>query len=55
MSDEKFNLTWNDFGGKAERTIRDLVNDSVFTDVTLISDDRKRIKAHKIILSSSSQ
>merc|ERR1712179_810879 len=50
MSDEKFDLTWNDFGSNAVNTIRNL-----FTDVTLISDDRKRIKAHKVILNSSSQ
>ena len=50
MSDEKFELFWNDFGRNAEKTIRNLANDSQFTDVTLISDDRRRIKAHKVIL-----
>ena len=54
MSDDKFDLTWNDFGRNAERTIKNLASDSLYTDVTLISDDRKRIKAHKIILSSCS-
>ena len=54
MSDDKFDLTWNDFGRNAEKTIRNLANDSLFTDVTLLSDDCKRIKAHKVILSSSS-
>ena len=54
MSDDKFDLTWNDFGRNAEKTIRNLANDSLFTDVTLLSDDCKRIKAHKVVLSSSS-
>ena len=54
MSDDKFDLTWKDFGRNAERTFRNLANDSLFTDVTLISDDRKRIKAHKVILSNCS-
>ena len=54
MQDDKFDLTWNDFGRNAERSFRNLANDSLFTDVTLISDDRKRIKAHKVILSSCS-
>ena len=54
MQGEKFDLTWNDFGRNAERLFRNLANDSLFTDVTLISDDRKRIKAHKVILSSCS-
>ena len=54
MSDEKFDLAWNDFESNAINTIRNLLNDSQFTDVTLISDDRRRIKAHKVILSSCS-
>ena len=55
MLNEKFNLLWNDFGRNAERTIRSLAEDSVFTDVTLISEDRRRIKAHKVVLSSCSE
>lgn len=54
MSDAKFDLTWNDFSRNSEKTIRNLANDTLFTDVTLLSDDCKRIKAHKVILSSSS-
>ena len=42
MAEEKFDLMWNDFGRYAERTIRNLVDDSQFTDVTLISDDKKK-------------
>ena len=55
MELEKFDLTWNDFGKNAEKMIRNLANDSLFTDVTLVSDDMKRIKAHKVILCSGSQ
>jgi len=54
MSGDNYDLTWNDFGRNAERTFQNLASDSRFTDVTLISDDRIRIKAHKIILSSCS-
>ena len=54
MPDDILDLSWNDFGRNAEKTIRNLANDSLFTDVTLLSDDYKRIKAHKVILSSSS-
>ena len=54
MSNEKFDLRWNDFGRNAERTIRNLANDIQFTDVTLMSNDKRRIKAHKVILCSSS-
>ena len=51
MSDEKFDFAWNDFESNAINTIRNLLNDTEFTDVTFISDDRKRIETHKIILS----
>ena len=54
MDEDKFDLTWKDFGENAAAMVRHLFNDSKFTDVTLVSDDRKRIKAHKVILSSCS-
>ena len=55
MSGEKFDLTWDDFGSNVVNTIRNLLDDTQFTDVTLVSDDRKRIRAHKVILNSCSQ
>ena len=55
MSEEKFDLSWNDFSSNAANMVKNLLNDSQFTDVTLVSDDRKLIKAHKVILSSCSQ
>ena len=54
MSQEKLDLAWNDFESNAINMIRNLLNDTQFADVTLISDDRRRIKAHKIILNSCS-
>ena len=55
MSSEKFSLSWNEFGTCAQSTFRNLIDDKDFTDVTLVSCDRKQIKAHKVILSSCSQ
>ena len=55
MSSEKFDLRWNDFPNNAVSTIRNLVTDNEYTDVTLVSDDRRKIKAHKVILASASQ
>ena len=55
MSSEKFDLRWNDFPTNAVSTIRNLVTDNEYTDVTLVSDDRRKIKAHKVILASASQ
>ena len=54
MSEDNYHFTWNDFGRNAEETIRNLANDSLFTDVTLLSNDYKRTKAHKVILSANS-
>ena len=54
MSNEKFNLNWNDFGSSTVNTFKDLLTDEDFTDVTLACDDDKQIKAHKAILSASS-
>ena len=55
MATEKFSLSWNQFGSNAQNTLKNLVNDQNFTDVTLVSADHKQINAHKVILSSSSQ
>ena len=55
MSTEKCSLSWKNFGTSAENTLRKLFDDKDFTDVTLISSDMKRIKAHKVIISSCSQ
>ena len=53
-SSEKFSLKLNEFHeniGSASNNLRD---DTNFTDITLISEDYQQIKAHKVILSSSS-
>merc|ERR1719470_803194 len=50
---DTFNLTWSEFGNTATETIN-LISDQEFTDVTLACGDGQQIKAHKVILSSSS-
>ena len=51
---EKFSLMWNDYKSNWEKTLSGLRNDSAFADVTLISDDKVKFSAHKILLSSCS-
>ena len=51
---EKFHLAWDKFQASASKTFNNLFEDQDFTDVTLVCDDDKQIKAHKVILSSSS-
>ena len=48
------NVCWNEFGSKAIGTFRDLLNDSLFTDVTLVTEDDMQIDSHRIILSTCS-
>ena len=51
---EKFSLLWNDYRSNWEKTLSGLQNNTDFADVTLISDDKVRFSAHKILLSSCS-
>ena len=54
MFTEKFNLSWNDFDKGAGNTFKELLGQTDFVDVTLVSDDLQQIKAHKVILSACS-
>ena len=51
---EKFCLRWNDFSQNVGTIFQELREDSDFTDVTLVSEDRQQIAAHKVILSAAS-
>ena len=51
---EKFSLKWNDYQANWNKAINNLHKDTDFADVTLISDDKVKFSAHKILLSSSS-
>ena len=53
MNGGKFSLSFKDFEQNAGIKHRKLIDDTNFTDVTLACDEGK-IKAHKVILSSSS-
>ena len=48
------NLSWNDFQNSTIRTFNKLHDDERFSDITLVCDEGKQIKAHRIILSSCS-
>ena len=51
---EKFCLKWNDYISNWNRSLTELRNDADLADVTLISEDKVRFSAHKVILSSCS-
>ena len=51
---EKFSLKWNDYNSNWNSSLSKLRGNSAFADVTLISDDKVKFSAHRILLSSCS-
>ena len=51
---EKFALKWNDYQSNWNSSLSELRKDTDFADVTLISDDKIKFSAHKVIVSSCS-
>ena len=54
MNSEKFSLKWNDYQSNWNQSLSGLRNDTDMSDVTLITDDKVKMSAHKILLSSCS-
>ena len=54
MNQEKFDLTWHTYTDHLREMLHYMMNTNELTDVTLVSDDKKQFKAHKIVLSASS-
>ena len=54
MSDE-FCLKWNDFKTSVSNSFSQFRNEDYLHDVTLVSDDHKKISAHKLVLSACSE
>ena len=52
---EKFSLKWNDYQSNWNQSLARLRNDKESADITLISDDKVKFSAHKILLSSCSK
>merc|ERR1712126_415407 len=55
MTQDNLDITWQDFSGHVSNIINELGKNERFTDVTLVSVDLIEFKAHKVILSGSSQ
>ena len=54
MMSEKFSLKWNDYQSNWNRSLSELRKTNDLSDVTLISEDKVKFSAHKIILSACS-
>jgi len=51
---EGFNLSWKTLPQHLEATIRELYHEEKYTDVSLVSDDQIKFRAHRIILRACS-
>ena len=49
---EKYNLTWHSYTDHLKQMLQSLMNDKDSQDVTLVCDDKVKIKAHKFVLRS---
>ena len=54
MDQEKYTFTWQNYSDLLRNIFLQMNSDDSFTDVTLITDDKKQIKAHRNILSACS-
>ena len=54
MLENKYTLTWQTYSDHLRDILKDLSSDDSFADVTLVTDDKKQIKAHRNILSACS-
>ena len=52
---EKFNLKWNDFQVNVSKSFGLFRNEKYLQDITLLSEDLNHFKAHKLVLSASSE
>ena len=57
MTEEKFHLTWppwHSYSDHLKEMMHIMKTDDTFTDVTLVSEDGRKVRAHKVVLGASS-
>ena len=54
MKQNVFKLSWQTYTNHMKEMMQDMMKFNDFTDVTLITDDKKPIRAHRNILSANS-
>ena len=54
MNQEKYNLNWHTYSDHLREMLHEMMKSDQLTDVTLVCDDKKQFKAHKIVLSACS-
>ena len=51
---EKYTLTWHNYSDHLREALQEMMSTSDFADVTLVTDDKQQIRAHRSILSTCS-
>merc|ERR1712126_285363 len=54
MHQEKYNLNWHSYSDHLREMLHEMMKSNELTDVTLVCDDKRQFKAHKIVLSACS-
>ena len=54
MDKDNYNVSWQTHGEHIQGALEKMLSSKEFTDVTLISDDKKQVRAHRNILSACS-
>ena len=54
MTQEKYNLNWHTYSDHLREMLHNMRKSESLTDVTLVCDDQKQFKAHKVVLSACS-
>ena len=54
MHQEKYNLNWHTYSDHLREMLHSMMKSEHLTDVTLVCDDKRKFKAHKMVLSACS-
>ena len=54
MNQDMFNLKWYTYTDHLREMLHDMMSSNELTDVTLVTEDKKLFRAHKVVLSASS-
>ena len=54
MNQDMFNLKWYTYTDHLREMLHDMMSSNELTDVTLVTEDKKHFRAHKVVLSASS-
>ena len=54
MHQEKYKLNWHTYSDHLREMLHEMMKSNELTDVTLVCDDKRQFKAHKIVLSACS-